>query len=43
MVDAGYVTVLIIDVTQSHLILEDVDEGDIHPWKIVDLRHNIGK
>jgi hypothetical protein len=43
MVDAGYVTVLIIDVTQPHLILEDVDEGDIHPWKIVDLRHNIGK
>jgi hypothetical protein len=43
MVDAGYVTVLIIDVTQPHLILEDVDEGDIQPWKIVDLRHNIGK
>ena len=42
-VNAGYVTVLIIDVTQPHLILEDVDEGDIHPWKIMYLRHNIGK
>ena len=42
-VDANYVIVLIIDVTQQHLILEDVDEGGIHPWKIVDLRHNIGK
>jgi hypothetical protein len=41
-VDADYVTVLIIDVTQPHLILEDVDEGDINPWKIMDLRHNIG-
>jgi hypothetical protein len=41
--NAGYVTVLIIDVTQPHMIVEDVDEGDIHPWKIIDLRHNIGK
>ena len=42
-VNAGYVTVLIIDVTQPHLIVEDVDDGDIHPWKIMDLSHNIGK
>jgi hypothetical protein len=42
-VDEDYVIVLIIDVTQPHLILEDVDEGDIHPWKIMDLRHNIDK
>ena len=42
-VNAGYVTILIIDVTQPHLIDEDVNEGDIHPWKIMDLRHNIGK
>lgn len=41
-VNACYVAILIIDVTQPHLI-EDVDEGDIHPWKIMDLRHNIGK
>ena len=41
-VNACYVEILIIDVTQPHLI-EDVDEGDIHPWKIMDLRHNIGK
>ena len=40
MVNAGYVMVLIIDVTQPHLIVEDVDEGDIHPWKIMNLRHN---
>ena len=41
-VNACYAAILIIDVTQPHLI-EDVDEGDIHPWKIRDLRHNIGK
>ena len=41
--NAGYVMVLIIDVTQPHLIVEDVDEGDIHPWKIMNLRHNRGK
>lgn len=42
-VNASYVTILIIDVTQPHLIDEDVNEGDIHPWKIMDLRQNIGK
>ena len=42
-VDADYVTILIIDVAQPHLILEYVDEGDIHPWKNMNLRHNIGK
>ena len=42
-VNACYVAILIIDVTQPHLIEEDVDEGDICPWKIMDLRHNIGK
>jgi hypothetical protein len=42
-VNAGYVTVLIIDVIQPHMIVEYVDEGDIHPWKIIYLRHNIGK
>ena len=42
-VNAGYVTILIIDVTQPHLIDENVNERDIHPWKIMDLRHNIGK
>jgi len=42
-VNAGYVTFLIIDVTQPHLIVEYVDDGDIHPWKIMDLRHNTGK
>ena len=41
-VNACYVAILIIDVTQPHLI-EDVDEGDIHPWNIMDLRHNIDK
>jgi len=42
-VNAGYVTVLIIGVTQPHMIVEDVDEGDIHPWKIIALRHKTGK
>ena len=42
-VNVGYVTILIIDVTQPHLIDEDVNEGDIHPWKTMDSRHNIGK
>jgi len=42
-VNVGYVTILIIDVTQTHLIDENVNKGDIHPWKIMDLRHNIGK
>ena len=41
--NAWYVMVLIIDVTQPHLIVEDVDEGDLHPWKIIYLRHNKGK
>jgi hypothetical protein len=40
---AGYVMVLIIDVTQPHLIVEYVDEGDTHPWRTIDLRHTIGK
>ena len=42
-VNAGYVMVFIIDAIQPCLIVEDVDEGDIHPWKIMSLRHNIGK
>ena len=42
-VNSCYVAILIIDVTQPHLIEDDVDEGDIRPWKIMDLRHNIGK
>ena len=41
-VNAWYVAILLIDVTQPHLI-EDVDEGDIHPSKIMDLTQNIGK
>ena len=40
---AGNVMVLIIDVTQPHLIVEYVDEGDTHPWRTTDLRHTIGK
>ena len=39
----GYVMVLIIDVIEPHLIVEDVDEGDLHLWKIIYLRHNKGK
>ena len=35
--------VLIIDVIEPHLIVEDVDEGDLHPWKIIDLRHKKSK
>ena len=35
--------VLIIDVIEPHLIMEDVDEGDLHPWQIINLRHNKGK
>ena len=42
-VTAGYVMVLVIDVTQPHLNMENVDEGDTHPWRIMVLRHNIGK
>ena len=42
-VNAGYVMVLIIDVTQPHLIVENIYEGEIHPWKIMDLRHTISK
>ena len=34
-VNAGYAMVLIIDVSQPHLSVEDVDEGDIHPWKML--------
>ena len=41
-VNTSYVEILIIDVTQPHLT-EDVDEGDIHPCKIMDFRHEIGK
>ena len=41
--DVGYVMVLIIDVIEPHLIVEYVDEWDLHPWKIIDLRHNKGK
>ena len=37
--NVGYVMVLIIDVIAPHLIVEDVDEGDLHPWKIIYLRH----
>ena len=39
MLNVGYVMVLIIDVIKPHLIVEDVDEGDLHPWKIIYLRH----
>ena len=42
-VNVGYVAILIVDVTQPRLIDDDVNEGEIHPWKIVDLRHHIGK
>ena len=42
-VNVGYVMVLIIDVIEPHLIVEYIDEGDLHPWKIIDLRHNKGK
>ena len=42
-VNVGYVAILIFDLIQPHLIEDDVNEGDIHPWKIVDLRHHIGK
>ena len=35
--------VLIIDVIEPRLIVEAVDEGDLHPWKIINLRHNKGK
>ena len=38
-INVGYVMVLIIDVIEPHLIVEDVDEGDLHPWKIIYLRH----
>ena len=41
--NVGYVMVLIIDVIEPHLIVEYVDEGDLHPWKIIYLRHNKGK
>jgi len=34
---------LIIDVTQAHLIVDDVDEGDTHQWKIMGLSPKIGK
>ena len=43
MLNVGYVMVLIIDVIEPHLIVEDVDEGDLHPWKIIYLRHKKGK
>ena len=35
--------VLIVDVIEPHLIVEYIDEGDLHPWKIIDLGHNKGK
>ena len=41
--NVGYAMVLIIDFIEPHLIVENVDEGDLHPWKIIDLRHNKGK
>ena len=41
--NVGYVMVLIIDFIEPDLIVEDVDEGDLHPWKIIYLRHNKGK
>ena len=31
--NVGYVMVLIVDVIEPHLIVEDVDEGDLHPWR----------
>ena len=37
--NVGYVMVLIIDFIEPHLIVEDVDEGDLHPWKIIYLIH----
>ena len=43
MLNVEYVMVLIIDVIEPHLIVENVDERDLHPWKIIDLRHNKGK
>ena len=42
-INVGYVMVLIIDVIEPHLSVEYIDEGDLHPWKIIDLRHNKGK
>jgi len=42
-VNVGYVMVLIIDITQPHLIVEDSIESDTHMWKIIYFRHNIGK
>ena len=42
-INVRYVMLLIIDVIEPHLIVEDVDEGDLHPWKIIDLRHNKDK
>ena len=42
-INVGYVMVLVIDVIEPHLIVEDVDEGDLHPWKIIYLRHNKGR
>lgn len=42
-VNAGYDMVLIINGTQACLLLEGIDEGKIHPWKIMDLIDNIGK
>ena len=38
MLNVGYVMLLIIDVIEPHLIVQDVDEEDLHPWKIIDLR-----
>ena len=38
-VNTRYVTVFIIDVTQRNLIMEAANEMDIHPCKIMDLRH----
>ena len=43
MLNVGYVMVLIIDVIEPHLIVEDVDERDLHAWKIIYLKHNKGK
>jgi hypothetical protein len=41
--NVGYVMILIIDAVETHLIVEYVDEGGIHPCKIMDLSHTKGK
>ena len=41
--NVGCDMVLVIDVIEPHLTAEDVDEGELHPWKVIYLRHNKGK